>query len=374
MDLLQTHKDFRIYKALLPLSWLYGIGVNIRNKLFDWGILPSEEFSVPVISIGNLSVGGTGKTPHTEYIIRLLSKKYKIAILSRGYKRESKGFTIADNKASSTNIGDEPFQMYRKFPEIIVAVDANRRRGIKNLLALPEGKKPEVILLDDAFQHRYVKPSFSILLTEFNRPFYEDCLLPAGRLREPWKNNNRADIVICTKCPDSLQPMDYRVISNNMELFPYQDLFFSSFRYKSLLPVFPENNPIVKESIERLKKESYSFLLVAGIANPAGLIDYLKEYTADLQTLIYPDHYSFTIRDIKSISKVFKNIKNEKKLIITTEKDAVRLFNINGIPEEIQLSFFYLPIEVIFQSEQDNAFKQKIETHVKNFARNSLMA
>ncbi|MCC8145339.1 MAG: tetraacyldisaccharide 4'-kinase [Bacteroidales bacterium] len=374
MDALQTEKDIHIHKALLPLSWLYGMGINIRNKLFDWGIFRSEEFSVPVISIGNLSVGGTGKTPHTEFVIRTLEKKYRIAVLSRGYKRKSNGFVMADAETSSQKLGDEPYQMYRKFPEIIVAVDSNRRRGIKNLLQLPDAEKPEVILLDDAYQHRYVKPSLSILLSDFNRPFYKDSLLPSGRLREPWKNNDRANIIVCTKCPEDMRPMDYRLISNHMELYPYQDLFFSSFRYKSLLPVFPENNPVKKESLERLKKESYSFLLVAGLANPDSLIEYLQQYTSDLHSLVYPDHHSFTAKNIYSIVDTFNAINNNKKIIISSEKDAVRLLDNANIPDDIKSSFFYLPIEVFFLLDQESLFKQKIESHVKDFTRNRVMA
>ena len=350
------------------------MGVNFRNKLFDLKILSGEEFSVPVISVGNISVGGTGKTPHTEYLIRLLSPKYKVAVLSRGYKRKTRGFMIAGENSTSKSIGDEPFQMYRKFPNIIVAVDADRRRGIKKLLSLPEEQKPQVVLLDDAFQHRYVKPSLSILLTNFDRLFYNDKLLPAGRLREPWANNSRAQIVLCTKCPDTLKPIDYRIISKEMNLFPYQDLFFSSFNYKSLLPVFQEENRVKKESVERLKKENYSFLLVAGLANPSNLIEYVSGYTNDLQTLIYPDHHQFTKKNIQAIHNAFERIENDKKIIITSEKDAVRLLDNPNISDKIKSSIFYLPIEIIFQMNQENLFKQKVESHVKNFARNRFMA
>lgn len=368
------NKDFKINKALLPLSWIYGLGVGIRNKLFDWKILPVEEFSVPVISIGNVSVGGTGKTPHTEYLIKLLKKKYKIAVLSRGYKRKTKDFILADSKSTAKSIGDEPYQMYRKFPDITVAVDSNRRRGIRKLLDQASEKRPQIIFLDDAYQHRYVKPSLSILLTDYNRLFYDDILLPAGRLREPWENNYRANIIICTKCPQDLKPIDYRVISKNMNLYPYQELFFSCFQYKSLLPVFPNSSSIKKESIERLKKEGYSFLLVTGLANPEELTNYVKEFTKDLHTLTYSDHHNFDQKDIRAIENTFISIKNNKKIIITSEKDAVRLLNDKNISPKIKSHFFYIPIEVIFQLNQENIFIDKIEAHVKNFRRNSIMA
>ncbi|MDR0680329.1 MAG: tetraacyldisaccharide 4'-kinase [Dysgonamonadaceae bacterium] len=366
--------DIKIRNILYPLSLLYEIGVEFRNKLFDWNILPAEEFSVPVISIGNLAVGGTGKTPHTEYLVRLLAKKYKISVLSRGYRRKTKGFVLAGENVSAQSLGDEPFQIYRKFPEIIVAVDGNRRRGIQNLLKLPENKRPEIILLDDAFQHRYVTPSLSILLTESNCLFYDDKLLPVGRLREPAKNSSRADIVICTKCPESFKPIDYRIILKNMDLDPHQQLYFTSYLYKSLLSVFPENTFVKKESIERLKKESYSFLLIAGISRPQELIKQLGNYTSDLQTLIYPDHYNFKAKDIAEIAEIFTGIKNNNKMIITSEKDAVRLMSNAFVPEEIKAFIYCLPIEVAFREEQESLFIQKIENHVSNFKRNRILA
>ncbi|MDR0865278.1 MAG: tetraacyldisaccharide 4'-kinase [Candidatus Symbiothrix sp.] len=366
--------NFKINNTLLPFSWIYERIVEFRNQLFDWGIIPSEEFPVPVISVGNLAVGGTGKTPHTEYLIRLLSKKYKVAVLSRGYKRKTKGFILADESASSLKIGDEPFQMYRKFPDIVVAVDANRKRGIKKLLNLPDNKRPEIILLDDAFQHRYVTPSLSILLTDSSRLFYEDRLLPAGRLREPAKNTSRANIVICTKCLESFKPIDYRIITKNMELYPYQQLYFTSYLYKSLLPVFPSMNSTKKESIERLQKGHYSFVLVTGFANPSGMIKYLEEYTSELHTLVYPDHHSFTGKDVAEITETFKGIQNHNKIIITSEKDAIRLMDTPAIPEEIKAALYYLPIEVVFNSDQENLFIQKIEKHVTDFTRNRILA
>ena len=217
-----THN--KIKKLLLPLSALYGVVVWFRNKLFDWSILPSEEFSVPVICVGNITAGGTGKTPHVEYLIELLKKDYKVAVLSRGYKRKTSGFVLADTQSTVKTIGDEPLQIFKKFPDIIVAVDGNRRRGIKKLLNIPEEKRPEIILLDDAFQHRYVKPFLSILLIDSNRLIYEDTLLPAGRLRESRAGKDRANMVVVTKCSPELKPIDFRLISKHLDLYPYQDL------------------------------------------------------------------------------------------------------------------------------------------------------
>ncbi|GHU72829.1 tetraacyldisaccharide 4'-kinase [Bacteroidia bacterium] len=359
-------RKFKIYKALLPLSWLYGSIVFLRNKLFDWSILPSESFDIPVISIGNLSVGGTGKTPHTEFLIRLLSKKYKVAVLSRGYKRKTKGFLLADEKANAQTIGDEPFQMHRKFSEIIVAVDANRRRAIRLLLQ----EKPDVILLDDAFQHRFVKPSLSILLTDSNRPFWEDKLLPAGRLREPASCCKRADILIVTKNSEQL-----RITNYELRITTIFSIFNSRFIYRGLLPVFPEFSTVKKENIERLKKELYSFLVITGLANPKPLIEYLKNYTTDLQSMVYSDHHDFNRNDVIRIQRTFQTIENQHKIIITSEKDAVRLQHNPFITDEIKSHIYYLPIEVAFCSDkEEHSFISKIENHVKEFTRNRILA
>jgi tetraacyldisaccharide 4'-kinase len=364
----------KINKALLLLSWLYGLGVGIRNKLFDWKLLPFEKFAIPVISIGNLAVGGTGKTPHTEYLIRLLSRKYKVAVLSRGYKRKSSGFILADENTDNHSLGDEPYQMHRKFPGILVAVDADRRRGIRNLLNLPEDRKPEVILLDDAFQHRYVKPSLSILLTDCRQPFYDDYLLPAGRLREPAKNAKRADIIIFTKCPPVVSDEAEKTRRLNALYGQQKARYQTAFRYKSLLPVFPGNNSVRKESIERLGKESGSILLIAGLACPEDLIRYLEKYASDLHSMIYPDHHDFNRKDILEITDTFNRIRNKNKWIITSEKDAVRLMHNPYIRDEIKGLMYYLPIEVVFKQGEEELFIQKIEDHVRNFTRNRIMA
>lgn len=373
----------KINQALLPFSWLYGLAVWVRNKLFDWKILPVETFDVPVISVGNLAAGGTGKTPHTEYLIRLLSRRYRVAVLSRGYKRKTRGFILAGKHADSRSIGDEPYQMYRKFPEITVAVDSNRRRGIRNLLNCPNIQRPEVILLDDAFQHRYVKPSLSILLTDSRRPFYEDCLLPAGRLREPAGNAGRADIVIFTKCNNKLRITNYKL--RNYSPFTFHPspftLLTSQFIYRDLLPVFPEKSSTQKENMERLKKESYSFLLLAGLAHPEDLIQYLEKYTSDLRTMIYPDHHDFSRKDILEITENFNKIQNKNKLIITSEKDAVRLMHNPHIREELKIGdsqikglIYCVPVEAVFEPEQEKLFIQKIENHVTDFTGNRIMA
>ncbi len=365
--------NIKINKALLPLSWLYGLGVWFRNKLFDWGLLPVEEFSVPVISIGNISVGGTGKTPHTEYLIRMLSPKFKIAVLSRGYKRKTSGFILANEDSDSSTIGDEPYQMYRKFPEIMVAVDEHRRRGIAQLLSLPEAEKPDIVLLDDAFQHRYVKPSLSILLTDSNRLIYEDELLPAGRLREPAGNKFRAEIIIVTKCSEDMKPIDYQIIGGKLELYPYQSLFFTSFRYGNLLPVFQTKYQESK-TLEDIRSDGMKILLLAGIAYPQGLIKELGKYSKYVDTLIFPDHHSFSGEDMTGIEQRYDIISGENKIIITTEKDAVRLMDYPNLNEKIKRALYYLPIEVTFDLDQESMFKQKINNHVRNIKTNGKLA
>jgi len=365
--------NFKTYKCLYPLALLYGLAVSFRNKLFDWGFLPEQSFPVPIISIGNLTVGGTGKTPHTEYLISILIKKYRVAVLSRGYKRKTRGFVLADEKATCIQIGDEPLQMYRKFPEALVAVDANRRRGIRKLLNLPENQKPEVILLDDAFQHRYVKPYLSILLTDCKRPFYDDRLLPAGRLREHPAGYKRADWIICTKCPESYTTNDYHIQTGRIDLQPHQQLFYSSYRYKNLLPVFPAKNTVKEESIEQLKIDKYAVLLVTGLANPSGLIEYVKKHIPDIQTIVYPDHHNFTGKDIQKMMNFVNSTQCYNKRIITSEKDAMRLLNNPFIPEELKTYFYCLPIEVEIRFNEE-LFINNIENHVRNFKRNCIMA
>ncbi len=347
-----------INKWLLPFSWLYGFGVYIRNKFFDWGILKHEEFDVPVICIGNITVGGTGKTPHTEYLVKLLQEKYRVGVLSRGYKRKSKGFVLATPDSTSLKIGDESFQIKQKYPDAIVAVDGNRRRGIKELLSLDN--PPEIILLDDAFQHRYVKPSYTIILSDFNRPVYDDTLLPAGRLREPASSLENASIIIVTKCPEDLQPIDFRIISHDINAYPYQGLYFTSFTYKNLEPVFGGGDK--KLTLNSLRGKH--ILLATGIASPKMMINKLSEYTTEIDTLTYPDHHNFRVKDIKHISERFRSINADDKIILVTEKDAARLVLRNDIDEDIKEYLYYLPIEVAFM-DKETEFKEKIFKHVR---------
>lgn len=350
---------------LFPFSLLYGIGIGLRNKLFDWGILPSEQFPVPVICVGNLAVGGTGKTPHTEFIVRHLKDKYRIAVLSRGYKRRSKGFVLANSKSTSYEIGDEPYQIYSKFPDILVAVDADRRNGIRNLLALKE--PPSVIILDDAFQHRYVTPSFSIVLTEYSRPFYRDALLPVGRLRESKYGIHRGDAVVVTKCLRDIKPIEYRIIEKDMYLTAHQTVFFTSVVYADIKPVFPKGAE--PWSLKDIRTKD-SILLIAGIASPDGLIKELKKYTGNVIPLVYRDHHFFDKQDIARMKETFDGITSLGKVIITTEKDAARLRGMYGdIPKELRKALYYLPITIDFCTRSKEEFEDMISRHITSFQR-----
>jgi len=354
-----------INKWLLPVSWLYGIVVYFRNKLFDWNILKQKKYDIPVICVGNITVGGTGKTPHIEYLINILKRDYKVAVLSRGYKRKTKGFILANPDSVASQIGDEPFQIKSKFPDIVVAVDANRCNGIEQLLQLPEAERPDIILLDDAFQHRYVKPSYTILLTDYNRLMAYDELLPAGRLREPAYYAEKANMIVITKCPPDINPLEQRIISKYINAFPYQDLFYTYFKYGNLIPVFSNNgNNGGKIPLHKIK--DMDVLAVAGIANPQPFYEKIQAFTKNVTEVEYPDHHQFSVRDIATIKSSLDKLSGQNKIIIVTEKDAARLQAINSMDESMKEIMYYLPIEVAFVNKEDQQlFKTKIKEHVR---------
>ncbi len=358
----------KINRWLMPLSWIYGAVTAARNWLFDIHVLRSVSYPVPVINVGNLTVGGTGKTPHVEYLIRLLSANYKVAVLSRGYKRKTKGFVLATKDSTMQEIGDEPWQVKQKFQDIYVAVDANRRRGISRLLSSQETKDVDVILLDDAYQHRYVKPSTNILLVDYHRMITDDCLLPAGRLRESAKGCNRAKIVIVTKCPSQLTPMEYRVVQNALDLRPYQHLFFSTFRYGELQGLFNEKT----RPITSIEDEEH-IMLLTGIASPEQMMMDLHRYTRHITPVSFPDHHFFTREDAVEIEKQFKSIPSPR-FIITTEKDATRLRNCPELSELVKQSLYVIPIEVDILRNEKTTFNEKILKYVRKDSSNSTMA
>lgn len=359
----------KIHKWLYPVSFLYGTGVALRNKLFDWGYLRSKSFNVPVICIGNIAVGGTGKTPHTEYLIKLLHHQYRVAVLSRGYRRRSKGYLLSTPESDARSIGDEPFQIKSKFPEIRMAVDEDRCHGIEQLCKLQD-PPVEVILLDDAFQHRYVKAGLNILLTDYHRLFCDDALLPAGLLREPERGKNRAQIVIVTKCPPDIKPIDFNIIAKRLNLFPYQLLFFSSFRYGNLQPVFPDVAGKAERKLSSLHAHG-RVLLVTGIASPATIVQELEKQTSHIDLLAFDDHHNFSQRDVQLIRERFGKLTGEQRLIVTTEKDATRLVHHPAMDEELKKHLYVLPIEVEILQNQQDIFNQQIIGYVRENTRNS---
>jgi len=370
---MRTEGDLiRINKKLLPLSWIYGIGVGFRNLLFEMGILKSKSYSIPVISLGNITVGGTGKTPHVEYLIRLLKDKVNVAVLSRGYKRVTSGFVLANELTPMEDIGDEPYQIKRKFPNVTVAVDKDRRHGIEKLINDETGKDIDVILLDDAFQHRYVNPGINILLVDYHRLIIYDTLLPAGRLREPVKGKDRADIVIVTKCPSDLKPMEFRVITKAMQLFPYQQLFFSTHEYDTPQPLFPKlAEKGIFTSLDSLADKNV--LLLTGIASPKQMKHDLMPHAASITNLSFNDHHKFKPKDIEKLNDTFQSM-SSPKLIVTTEKDAARLYKAEGMSQEVKKNMFVLPIHVSMMQDQEEEFNNYIIGYVRKNSRNSILA
>lgn len=329
-------------KILFPFSILYGFITAFRNFLFDINVLKSYSFAVPTIVVGNLSVGGTGKSPQIEYLIRLLSPQYKVATLSRGYKRKTEGFVLADTNATAATLGDEPYQFFSKFKSIQVAVDANRKNGIEMLLT--QKSKPDIILLDDAYQHRKVKGGVYILLTTYNDLYCDDYMLPTGNLRESRSGAKRASIVIVTKCPPDLGTIEQAKIKAKLKLEQQQQLYFSCIAYDDF--VFSGQSSI---DVKLVLKEPK--ILVAGIARPDPFFNFLKQ-DGDL-CLSFPDHHDFSTSDIEMIKEKAGN-----KMIITTEKDFVRLKG--RLPVE---QLFYLPIQSSFINEGAN-FNKTIYDYV----------
>ena len=346
---------------LYPFSILYKIIIKIRNFLYDINLISSKEFNQTIITIGNLSVGGTGKTPHTEFLINLLKDSFNIAVLSRGYKRKSKGFVLADNSSTYKDIGDEPKQIYSKFPDTKVAVCINRIEGINKLLEID--KEIDIFLLDDAFQHRKLKPSFAILLTEYNNLFCDDYMLPFGRLRDSVSEYHRANIIIITKCPKKLTPIERRIVSKKINLLPYQVIYFTYIEYDVPTPLFKNtNNNFLTSKI----KSNLSILIISGIANSTPFVDYIKNnISKNITHLKFPDHFSYKKNSIKKIISTFAKIINKNKIIITTEKDAVRLQDNIHIDNELKNKIYYIPIRIRFLFNSKNEFNHNISKYVR---------
>nr|WP_321358362.1 tetraacyldisaccharide 4'-kinase [uncultured Draconibacterium sp.] len=345
---------------LYPLAWLYGIVVFLRNRAYDLKILNSREFDVPVISIGNITVGGTGKTPHVEYLVSLLKEKYEVATLSRGYKRKTKGFRLVDMESTAQEVGDEPLQIKNKFPEATVSVCENRVSGVEKLLEPANEKTPDVVLLDDAFQHRRISPGINILLIDYNRQIKNDSLLPVGRLREGVTQMRRANIILFTKCPEEVTPIMRRILQSDVNLLPYQSLYFTRLVYGTLQPVF--DAPEIDEA--SYKNVACHMLVVTGIASPKQMHSFIRKMGTNMETLTFSDHHSYSNADIREIEKKFSEIKSERKLIVTTEKDAMRFKDIGEISDELKKAMYYLPVKIDFLEEEKKSFNKKILNYV----------
>ena len=354
-----SRKNFGI--ILLPVSMIYGLIAGFRNLLFNCQILAQTQFKIPVITIGNITVGGTGKTPHVEYLVKLLNKLFKIAVLSRGYKRKTSEFILATTSSRVSEIGDEPKQIKLKFPNIKVAVSVNRVQGIKKLLSVYPDL--DAIILDDGYQHRYVKPGLSILLIDYNRPLSTDHFLPYGNLRECQSETRRAHIVIVTKTPENIKPIERRIFIKDLHLFPYQFLYFTSFTYLPPVAVFKK---VTHQNIdyEYIKKNHVSVVLVSGIANPGPLLNFLKKYAASTDHIQFPDHHDFSVKDMERITQHFVQLNSKHKIIVTTEKDAVKLREIEGTDKKLKQFFYYIPVEVKFIDNDVKRFNRDILDYV----------
>ncbi len=351
---------------LYPISLIYGLITSFRNFLYDSGILKSKEFNIPVICVGNIAVGGTGKTPHTEYLVELLKQNFKVATLSRGYKRKTHGFRIASSSSTVNDVGDEPLQIFRKYPDLLVTVDTKRVSGVKSILI--EHPDTEVIILDDAFQHRSITPGFSILLSDFNRPILRDHMLPYGNLRESMDNMRRADVILITKTPDDLSAIQRRLIVKEWNKADYQNLYFTSISYQTPVPVFNDLQILSNSGISGF--DDCGIVLITGIANPLPLKEFLSKDHKEIIHLEFPDHHNYDEKDLLNISAAFGNLKSIKRFLITTEKDSVRFKEFTNIAEPIKSAFYYIPIGISFLNEDKEEFDNLITDYVRKNYRN----
>lgn len=347
-----------IQLLLLPFSLLYGLGVSIRNFSYRYGLLKGVEFNLPVISVGNLTIGGAGKTPHIEYLVRLLKDYIHIATLSRGYGRKTKGFLLVEPQHTAERVGDEPLQFKRKFPEIMVAVDENRAFAIPQLII--EQPELQTILLDDAFQHRSVQPGLNILLTEYSQPFSTDFLLPAGRLREWRSAYQRADMIIISKCPYEWDDTIRQEMEETIQPLPYQTLYYSYYQYGDPYYLFNQHyqGPL---------QEHWTVLLVSAIARTEYLVSYLEDKVENVKLLQYEDHHYFSNYDVSHIQQTFQKLDAPHKIILTTEKDAMRLELHKDFIMEHNLPVLVLPVQVAFHGEDGERFNQDVQRYLLGF-------
>jgi tetraacyldisaccharide 4'-kinase len=342
---------------LAPLSVVYGFVIGVRNKLYDRNILRSATFNFPLICVGNLSLGGTGKTPMTEYLIRLLNKKYSVATLSRGYKRKTKGFAIADNSSTPIDIGDEPMQLHKKFANITVAVAEERIVGIPQLLHAKPGT--QVIILDDAFQHREIKAGLNILLTECENLYTRDLIVPAGNLRDVKQSSARADIIVISKCKAGLNEIEKQDIVAEINPLDHQQVFFTKIEYGNPYHLFSKE--------EKLLKADTDALLICGIANPAPLKEWLDALVHSYKMLSYKDHHIFNTDDLEEIKKQFSALESTNKIILTPEKDGLRLAKY--VNELKHLPIYVLPMRHKFLFGEEDKFNSQVISFIDSFQR-----
>lgn len=348
-------RSFRLF--LFPFALVYGLVLRIRNYLYDKQVLKSTAFNLPIIGVGNLSVGGTGKSPMVDFLAAMLKGQYKIGTLSRGYKRRTRGYLMAGKDTTAVEIGDEPMQFHLRHPEIAVAVGEERIVAVPQLLY--DRPETELIILDDAFQHRAITAGFNIILTDFNDLYTRDFYLPTGDLRDNISSARRADVIIVTKCKPAVTEAESKDIIRELDPLPSQHVFFTAIKYGRLYH-------IINQSPRELFPAS-EVLLICGIANPAPLTAYIEEATSGYDALFFSDHHIFSIDDLNDIRERFARLKGPDKLIITTEKDAVRLVKYR---EELRdLPFYVLPISVSFLFNRENEFKGLISNFITNFGK-----
>jgi tetraacyldisaccharide 4'-kinase len=346
---------------LFPLSFLYYGIIYLRNLLYDKKILPAASFNLPLVCVGNLAVGGTGKSPMVEYLVRQLKDQFAIATLSRGYMRKTKGYALANTSSTALEIGDEPMQFHLKFPELAVAVGEERLEAIPQLLHDRPGT--QAIILDDAFQHRRVTAGFNIILTDYNNLFTKDWYLPTGDLRDEKRSAQRAQVFIVTKCPPALPAAEKEKIAAEINPLPHQKIYFSTIKYGQAYHLIKKDSFTVSKDTE--------VLLVTGIANPAPLKNWLHENSRTYYQQAYSDHHIFTIDDLKDIIQRFAEIPHSNKIILTTEKDAVRLVKFQ---QELEtMPFYVLPIEMDFLFEEGGLFNQQVKDFITHFKQNPLV-
>lgn len=345
----------------LILSWIYGFVVAIRNMLYEYGFCKSWSPPVSTVCVGNLAVGGTGKTPHSILLIEQMKDEFKVAFLSRGYKRKTSGFLLADENATALTIGDEPMQVHMRFPDIPVAVCEKRVNGVKQLLK----RFPDLdcIILDDALQHRQIKPGYVVLLTAYDNLYVKDHMLPYGHLRDSRHSSPRAETIVVTKCPENMTPIDRRMVCLDLAVLPYQHLFFTQMHYGEIRPVFDAKTDV--------QLSECSVCLFTGIASPKYVQEYLEQKVNLLKTIAFPDHHSFTKKNFQRIEKEFGAMPSENKILLTTEKDAMRLRSSQHFPEHLKSLVYYLPIEIQVMDNHLDKFIQNIKAYVRENKRNS---